>query len=198
MKLICYFTLVTSLFTLNKVFSFLQYDISKIPMFLIDISFVQHLYIYTIFRYLSEKISIFFDFTTDARAKTASAILSFDFLSLVFVDSCAPAWTFVLARMYSVVQFSPSEGGSVSIVVNKWLTPKKTEVFWPPTKDTKTFDKLLQQCSSPSERWSTYGIDRVFCETGKLKVFKCANYFCVVSSIVWFIKKWLAYMTLNL
>lgn len=69
--------------------------------------------------------------------------------------------------MYSVVQFSEKEGGTVSVVVNKWFTPKKTEIFWPPTKEVKAFDKLLLQCASPNERWSLYGIERVFYETGK-------------------------------
>ncbi|KAL4718597.1 hypothetical protein ACJJTC_012099 [Scirpophaga incertulas] len=70
--------------------------------------------------------------------------------------------------MYSVVQFSESEGGTISVILNKWLTPKKTEVHWPPNKDAKSFNKLLQHCSSPNERWSLYGINRVFYETNEL------------------------------
>jgi hypothetical protein len=73
----------------------------------------------------------------------------------------------IIGMSYCIVQFAASEGGNVAIVVNKWLTPKKTEIFWPPTKDPKVYDKLLQRCSSPNERWSMYGVDRLFYETGK-------------------------------
>lgn len=34
--------------------------------------------------------------------------------------------------MYSVVQFTASDGGTISVVNSQWLTPRKWEVYWPP------------------------------------------------------------------
>lgn len=69
--------------------------------------------------------------------------------------------------MYSVIQFNESDGGSVSIVRNKWLTPRRREVYWPPIKEGKAFDRQLALDNSPDEKWKLYGIQRIFVETGK-------------------------------
>lgn len=68
-------------------------------------------------------------------------------------------------EMYSLVQFKDIDGGTLSIVNTEWLTPRKCEVYWPPVKGTKAFERLLT--CSPNEKWPLYGVQRVFCETGK-------------------------------
>ncbi|KAL4710448.1 hypothetical protein ACJJTC_008850 [Scirpophaga incertulas] len=65
--------------------------------------------------------------------------------------------------MYSLVQFKDNDGGTLSIVNSEWLTPRKNEVYWPPVKGTKAFERLLT--CSPNEKWHLYGVQRVFCET---------------------------------
>lgn len=61
--------------------------------------------------------------------------------------------------MYGVVQFATSDGGTTAIVVNKWLTPRISEVYWPPVKESKKFDQLLHKCSSPDHnKWKLYKI----------------------------------------
>lgn len=71
--------------------------------------------------------------------------------------------------MFSVIQFDESDGGSVSIVHSKWLTPRRREVHWPPIKDGKAYNRLLTQNvdNSPDDNWKLYGVKRIFAETGK-------------------------------
>ncbi|KAL4705616.1 hypothetical protein ACJJTC_009426 [Scirpophaga incertulas] len=69
--------------------------------------------------------------------------------------------------MYSLVQFKDNDGGTLSIVNSEWLTPRKNEVYWPPVKGTKAFERLLT--CSPNEKWHLYGVQRVFCETDSLE-----------------------------
>lgn len=38
-------------------------------------------------------------------------------------------------NIYSVIQFSEKDGGTVSITNNQWFTPRRCEVFWPVWKD---------------------------------------------------------------
>ncbi|XP_061710095.1 uncharacterized protein LOC133519912 isoform X2 [Cydia pomonella] len=66
---------------------------------------------------------------------------------------------------YSVIQFSDQDGGSISIVKNQWITPRRREVFWPPVKGSKAFEKVLADTKTPDEKWKRYAIQRVFCET---------------------------------
>ncbi|KAL4719707.1 hypothetical protein ACJJTC_007896 [Scirpophaga incertulas] len=62
--------------------------------------------------------------------------------------------------MYVVVQFEDKDqGGGLGLVLSKWITPRKSEVFWPPVKEQYKFDKLLKQNEEPDrEKWATYGI----------------------------------------
>jgi hypothetical protein len=69
--------------------------------------------------------------------------------------------------MYSVIQFSEKDGGTVSVINNQWFTPRRCEVFWPPVKGTKAFEKILADAATPDEKWKLYSVQRVFCETGK-------------------------------
>lgn len=71
--------------------------------------------------------------------------------------------------MFAVVEFSEKNDGGISLVNSNWLTPRKTEVYWPPFKDSTKFNKavrLLDQCIN-TETWSLFPISRIFYETGK-------------------------------
>lgn len=68
--------------------------------------------------------------------------------------------------MFSVIEFESGEG--ISVVRSSWLTPREREVFWPPVKDTKKFNKILQNGEKiNTETWKIYPVERCFYETGK-------------------------------
>lgn len=67
--------------------------------------------------------------------------------------------------MYHVVEFSDTQG--LGIVRKDWLTPRKKETFWPPFKQTETYNKcLVSKESNPSDDWALYEIKRIFYSTG--------------------------------
>lgn len=67
---------------------------------------------------------------------------------------------------YVLIEFE--DGGGVAIIRKTWLTPRKKEVFWPPLKDQKTFDKILENTKYPdTEKWKLYPILKCLYETGK-------------------------------
>lgn len=56
---------------------------------------------------------------------------------------------------------------SVAIVRKSWLSPRKREVFWPPAKSQKAFDRTLQiQTHEDIETWNMYPVARCLYETG--------------------------------
>ncbi|KAK4885230.1 hypothetical protein RN001_001501 [Aquatica leii] len=71
----------------------------------------------------------------------------------------------------------------LAIVNNKWLTPKKSEVFWPPYKTQERYNKSLKKSETPDEeKWTLYSIRRTFFESDeynnaviKLKRAKCTS-----------------------
>lgn len=70
--------------------------------------------------------------------------------------------------MYIVVEFGEKDGGGLAVVQKEWLTPRKKEVFWPPVKETKQFNKILQQSNNPDlNNWSIYSVSKIYYETGK-------------------------------
>lgn len=69
---------------------------------------------------------------------------------------------------FAVVQFDDEGGNGLAVVHTRWLTPRKTEVFWPPFKDSSSFNKALKQGQEVDEaKWKIYAIKRKFFETGK-------------------------------
>jgi len=71
---------------------------------------------------------------------------------------------------YVLIEFD--DGGGVAVVRKTWITPRKREVFWPPMKDPKTFNKVLENTLHPdTEKWKLYSILRCLYETGKHKRF---------------------------
>lgn len=71
--------------------------------------------------------------------------------------------------MFTVVQFDDKSGASLAVISTSWMTPRKKEVFWPPYKSTTTFKKALKKHEEVNEgKWTLYGVQRIFYETGKL------------------------------
>lgn len=64
---------------------------------------------------------------------------------------------------YSVVEFSDN---SVGIINSSWLTPRKKETFWPPTKDQKQYYKILRNPDPDFTDWKLYEV-RCLYESGK-------------------------------
>lgn len=67
--------------------------------------------------------------------------------------------------IYKIIEFS--DNGGVAVVLSNWMTPRKTEVFWPPYKDQLSFDRALQNQESTGDSWKLFHVARVFCETGR-------------------------------
>lgn len=63
---------------------------------------------------------------------------------------------------YVVVQINETDGGSVAIVHNTWLTPRKTEVYWPPYKSQNSFDKALLKGETVNPQWPLFKLKRIF------------------------------------
>lgn len=58
-------------------------------------------------------------------------------------------------------------GGNVVIVSSVWLTPRKLESFWPNSKFSAQYNKLLVKHEHPAEDWPLIQLRRKFFETGK-------------------------------
>ncbi|XP_071578619.1 uncharacterized protein [Temnothorax nylanderi] len=64
---------------------------------------------------------------------------------------------------YAVVEFDDKNGSGVAAVNSAWLTPLKREVFWPPYKEQKKFDKALKTGEPvDTEKWTLHSITRIF------------------------------------
>ncbi|XP_067208313.1 uncharacterized protein [Linepithema humile] len=70
---------------------------------------------------------------------------------------------------YVLIEFDDG-GGSVAVVRSTWLTPRKREVFWPPVKDQKTFNKILESVvHAHTATWKLYPVQRCLFETDDLQ-----------------------------
>uniref|UniRef100_A0A1Y1K2F3 Uncharacterized protein n=1 Tax=Photinus pyralis TaxID=7054 RepID=A0A1Y1K2F3_PHOPY len=67
---------------------------------------------------------------------------------------------------FNVVQFEEKDGSSVAIVHREWLTPRKTEVFWPPHKRSASFYKCLRDGETVQSDWKLYKIKKIFYSCG--------------------------------
>lgn len=68
--------------------------------------------------------------------------------------------------MFVLIEFKEVDGGGVAVVSEAWLTPRKREVFWPPVKDQKQFNKLLNTKDLDISKWKLFQIERCLYETG--------------------------------
>lgn len=69
---------------------------------------------------------------------------------------------------YVGIEFDDADGGGIAVISEKWITPKKKEVFWPPYKTQKAFNTALEKRDSPESNWSVYRIKRRFFESDDL------------------------------
>lgn len=65
---------------------------------------------------------------------------------------------------FVAVQFSSDH--TIAIIRKEWLTPRKSEVLWPPVKLQTEFDKAVKAAEPPQENWKTFHIARVYFECG--------------------------------
>lgn len=68
-------------------------------------------------------------------------------------------------QTFTVVEFQNEQITSVAVINSCWLTPRKTETFWPPTKDPKKFQNVLKISDPNFSNWSIYKV-RCLYETG--------------------------------
>ncbi|GLV33400.1 hypothetical protein CBL_20145, partial [Carabus blaptoides fortunei] len=73
----------------------------------------------------------------------------------------------IYEQAFTGVQFADENGDTVALVRTSWLTPRKTEVFWPPYKTQEQFNKSLKEADLPSECWKTYKISQIFFDSDK-------------------------------
>ncbi|KAG5877424.1 hypothetical protein JTB14_012908 [Gonioctena quinquepunctata] len=75
--------------------------------------------------------------------------------------------------MYVVIEFreiSDAGDNSEAIVRKSWLSPRKQDVFWPPIRNQKVFDKTLQsETHEDIEKWKLYPVARCLYETDDLE-----------------------------
>ncbi|CAG9768241.1 unnamed protein product [Ceutorhynchus assimilis] len=64
--------------------------------------------------------------------------------------------------MFVGIQFTEADGGTISLVHEKWLTPRKKEVWWPPHKQHEVFVKSLRKGETPNEQWSLFKVEKSF------------------------------------
>ncbi|KAK4883183.1 hypothetical protein RN001_006502 [Aquatica leii] len=75
---------------------------------------------------------------------------------------------FGLQRYIRGVQFS--QDGGLAVVHEKWLTPRKTEVYWPPCKQQHDYDKLLKCGDEPKDHWQLFSISKLYFESDNFEV----------------------------
>lgn len=69
---------------------------------------------------------------------------------------------------FIIVQFTEAEGGGISVIHKNWLTPRKSEVFWPPFKDQSQYNKALKKGEPVNtETWKIFKVVKCFYSTGK-------------------------------
>jgi len=63
------------------------------------------------------------------------------------------------------------ENGAMGLVHASWLSPLKREVFWPPYKSSKSFNKALMIAEEPNQStWKLEPIKRSFFECGVYRI----------------------------
>ncbi|XP_074033129.1 uncharacterized protein isoform X2 [Leptinotarsa decemlineata] len=61
--------------------------------------------------------------------------------------------------MYQVVEF---DDGSLAIILDKWYTPEKQNMYWPPLQE---YCRAVRNLSGVSSDWDKFSIERKFYET---------------------------------
>ncbi|CAH0560560.1 unnamed protein product [Brassicogethes aeneus] len=68
--------------------------------------------------------------------------------------------------MFVGIEFENDEG--VAVVCNRWLTPRKKHVQWPPYKQQHKYNLALQKQEKTGANWKTCAVKRLFFETDDL------------------------------
>lgn len=68
------------------------------------------------------------------------------------------------------IEFLEADGGGVALIHEKWLTPRKKEVWWPPVKQRDHFSKALKKVN-PLLKTGRYSVARTFFEEGETDLF---------------------------
>ncbi|XP_077270984.1 uncharacterized protein LOC143902160 isoform X2 [Temnothorax americanus] len=77
----------------------------------------------------------------------------------------------LLHNMFTVIQFDEKSDADLAVVSSTWLTPRKREVFWPPYKNTSSYNKALKKHEQPDEKkWTLYEVQKIFYETDNIDV----------------------------
>ncbi|XP_050502349.1 uncharacterized protein LOC126881809 isoform X3 [Diabrotica virgifera virgifera] len=63
---------------------------------------------------------------------------------------------------FVLIEFDDKDAGSVAVVHQNWLTPRKKEVFWPPYKTQGLYDKALKKGENCREDWQLFKVKRIF------------------------------------
>lgn len=45
--------------------------------------------------------------------------------------------------MFNLIEFE--DNGGLAVVCDHWLTPRKKEVFWPPVKEQRLYNKIVKE-----------------------------------------------------
>ncbi|XP_031328595.1 uncharacterized protein LOC116176353 isoform X2 [Photinus pyralis] len=73
---------------------------------------------------------------------------------------------YLQGEMFSLVEFAEESGGGLAIIRTEWFTPRKQEAFWPPTKQSKTFEKvLLNEDQVIDNKWKLCFVRRTLFES---------------------------------
>ncbi|KAK4887451.1 hypothetical protein RN001_003722 [Aquatica leii] len=63
------------------------------------------------------------------------------------------------------IEFHEKDGGGLALVRKEWVTPRKTEVVWPPYKNLEKYYKALKNNEAPDEStWCIYKISKQYFE----------------------------------
>ncbi|KAK4880342.1 hypothetical protein RN001_008488 [Aquatica leii] len=63
------------------------------------------------------------------------------------------------------IEFHEKDGGGLALVRKEWVTPRKTEVVWPPYKNQEKYYKALKNNEAPDEStWCIYKISKQYFE----------------------------------
>ncbi|KAK4881447.1 hypothetical protein RN001_004766 [Aquatica leii] len=75
--------------------------------------------------------------------------------------------------MFPLVEFAEESGRGLSVIRSEGYTPRKKEVFWPSTNESKKFEKiLLSENQTFDDKWKLYSIKRCLYESDDYKVIK--------------------------
>ncbi|CAH0561685.1 unnamed protein product [Brassicogethes aeneus] len=63
---------------------------------------------------------------------------------------------------FLLVEFLGNKEGKLAVVHDNWMTPFKTQVFWPPYKQKSQFNKALLKGEEAKDTWELFKIKRCF------------------------------------